>query len=425
MSIIYEDRHLQVLYINRGGKILLVTFGNMLNRANSINIYAGIIAEKLHISILGFMPKDANWYPSSSIYSSLNTIYDILNSYPVKVGYGGSMGGYGCLKYSKLLTLNKVIALDSQFSININDIDDNTYYKYYNPDLHQDMKINEMDISKECKYYVAYDPFYSTDVKHVFKINQVINDLNIINISFSFHSSENIIADTSTIKYLLLEDIELSVIKSKIRYLKRNKPFHISHLLKKIYLNRNNRFFYLLKYSKFNFKNIELSIREKAIRQLIIEGGGIEQLLKLSSGINVMQSWLRTVHGQVLCYNLLVNRLETYSEDIIENQLTKDIKPIIYPILSDDGYLEIDINGIYYFICVKDDEYYLFNKNNKIHSNVLFPVKISTELGVYIKCGDKFLTPLKDGSISNKTEKLDRWEYFKPFEKFLIYSLKV
>lgn len=422
MGVVYEDQHLQVLYVDRGGDALLITFGNMLHRADGKNIYAGIVAEKLNLSILGFMPKAPNWYPQSSIIQAASSLSIILNRYSIKVGYGGSMGGYAILKYSNLLNLNRVIALDPQYSISIDDINDKTYYKYHNEDYHKNMKICYDDISPLCEYYIVYDPFYETDVLHVEKITSLINNLKLIRLGFSFHSSENILADTSTIQYLLLADIELLAIQQRIRYLKRNKTFHISHLLKKIFLHNPNRFFYLLKNSKFNFKNIDSLVKEKAIRKLICEGK--EDLLqKLASSPNILETWLKSVHGEILCYNLLTNRLETYPEDVIERHFARydsSIGRYLHPIHYDCGYLTLSINNnLYYVGMSKNGECCITQKELVENSRYTLLEKINTELGIYIKYCSSFITPMKDGTVQNQTKKLDRWEYFKPVEKYI------
>ena len=77
-------------------------------------------------------------------------------------------GGYAAIKYSKLLGFKRVVALVPQYSIDPEQVTDNRYNMFYQPELNHDMQVQPKDVSTaECEYIVIYDPYCPEDRAHM------------------------------------------------------------------------------------------------------------------------------------------------------------------------------------------------------------------------------------------------------------------
>ncbi len=115
--IIYDDEEIRVMWSPGADDVVLVTFGDLAILARDTRFFAETPLKKLGTAAVGIMAKRGNWYPSEHIKKASRAILDKINGYKVRILYGGSMGGYGAIKFSCLLRATHVIALCTQWSI--------------------------------------------------------------------------------------------------------------------------------------------------------------------------------------------------------------------------------------------------------------------------------------------------------------------
>ena len=120
--IIFEDGHIRAIFMKGSSQELIFSFGDLITRAKGTSINAEKSLEKFHFNVIGVMPKEKSWFPEASMRAMLAAIQDLIASFKIRVGYGGSMGGYAAIKYSNLLDLNRIVALVPQYSIDPEDI---------------------------------------------------------------------------------------------------------------------------------------------------------------------------------------------------------------------------------------------------------------------------------------------------------------
>lgn len=89
---------------------LIFSFGDLITRPKT-SINAEKSLEKFHFNVIGVMPKEKSWFPEASMRAMLAAIQDLIAPFKIRVGYGGSMGGYAAIKYSNLLDLSRIVAL--------------------------------------------------------------------------------------------------------------------------------------------------------------------------------------------------------------------------------------------------------------------------------------------------------------------------
>src|SRR5271168_4492658 len=96
---------------------VLITFGDLIMLASGLNFFAEAPTTKSEISCVGIMAKKGNWYPVESLKAAATALASIIQGYDRRITYGGSMGGYAAIKFSRLLGATEVISLCPQWSI--------------------------------------------------------------------------------------------------------------------------------------------------------------------------------------------------------------------------------------------------------------------------------------------------------------------
>jgi tetratricopeptide (TPR) repeat protein len=171
--------------------------------------FAGEILLRNDFDVVAFKSTKNVWYQNISpeILTAVETfIAARAASYTKRVGYGSSMGGYAAIQFSRSLKLDVVLALSPQFEID----------KPYDTRWHAAAQLIEFKyridgdaISRDCKYFVAYDPA-TEDLHHVEKLRELISSDRLVEIvmPFSGHPVGYYLVETG-----LLKDLTMSVLK--------------------------------------------------------------------------------------------------------------------------------------------------------------------------------------------------------------------
>ena len=156
-TVVYDDDHIRVIWAPGRSSYVLVTFSPMTSLVDGSRFFCDVPVQKLGVNCLGFMPKKPNWYPAKSMIKAVAAISVILARFPEVVSYGGSMGGYGAIKYSALLGATSVIALCPQWSIDMSECEGKHpgFQSWYDPSM-KGMAVRPVDVCG--KVYVFYDP---------------------------------------------------------------------------------------------------------------------------------------------------------------------------------------------------------------------------------------------------------------------------
>ncbi|MFT4020871.1 MAG: hypothetical protein QM666_05060 [Acinetobacter sp.] len=406
-KICFEDDYIRVIYKKCNSSKLVLTFTNMVNLAKGLNFYAETPLEKLGLSAISFMAKQPNWYPYESMRNAITAIKLILNQFDTIVGYGGSMGGYAVLKYSKLLNLTRAIALDPQYSINQSDIDDKTYSAYYNESTHKNMKLVHSDFSKACEYVVIYDPYYTTDELHMQKILQEYSDIKVAHFKFSRHSTTSFLASTPALNYLINNKITPEETCRLIRRAKKEKIAYFEHLIEHLKGKNMNRINHMLLKTKISFKLIRNNLKYELYKSITDpDKNKAAEMLGITT--NKHKKYLRGKHGGFLAYNIALGCFETIKSLDEFNKYT-------IPIPAKSGIASIKIDNEEYVICNTKNKNYVLSLESFDHDTDPFVEIFKLDDKYYIKNKDHiFISSMKDGSSPFKALKVDSWELFSP-----------
>lgn|GEM_PF-958710 len=200
--VIYEDEHVKLMFWKGSSIQLLVTFGDLVTLADGDRFYAETPAKKSGYTTIGFMAKSGNWYPAKSMERAIDSARSILNFYSEKILYGGSMGGYAALKYSRSLEATLVISLCPQWSIDPAEcLGHRTgYEKYFKPEM-SGMGVTTADLAG--KIYIFIDKKHKTDSYHANTLEKTRCVTNIFHIPNAGHHVTTVLAGTKNLEMLI------------------------------------------------------------------------------------------------------------------------------------------------------------------------------------------------------------------------------
>ena len=162
--VIFESEHL-VVYLSQGRDDLgVITFAPMASQAQTNGFWGERPLNRLGVTAVGFVSKAPNWFPAGDMAAAASAVRSHLSRCRNVISYGTSMGGYGALKYSNLLSANFALSFSPQYSIKESELmgKDRRFTEFYRPELHgESMAVKEEDVCRRA--FVFYDPYFRVD----------------------------------------------------------------------------------------------------------------------------------------------------------------------------------------------------------------------------------------------------------------------
>lgn len=354
--IIFEDDHIRAIFLKGSSTELIISFGDLITRAKGLSINAEKSLEKFQYNVIGIMPKEKSWFPEYSMKNMLVAIQDYLAPFKIRIGYGGSMGGYAAIKYSNLLDLQRVVALVPQFSIDPNDVVDLRYNMFYHADLNKDMKISPQDVSVSREYIVVYDPYYQEDRIHYEKIKQLLPQVKTLHLAHTGHDAIAILASSELLNDFLTREFNETYFYKKIRQVKKNSKFYYRKVIEGLLPNHRRSLGQILKNNDFQLDSnfFDAKLKQSLIHSLF-SNKQVDQhdLKKLGMQVNVPQetrSLLLDDFGHGLVFNVITQKLESYAP----NAIALNHKFLIPIYAKNSGLVHIYLNDERYIVAMND-----------------------------------------------------------------------
>ncbi|MEY1555155.1 tetratricopeptide repeat protein [Yoonia sp. R2331] len=161
LQILYQGRDLEVLYLPGRAAYALVSFDIMHARANGRTGFALKLARKNDIPLFAVVPRRPHWYPRAEAEVAAKLIAAAKDR--PTIGYGASMGGYGVLKYGRLLNTDATLAFSPQISIDpgVTGAQDRRYGRFYDAAANGEMAVTPSDVAPNSR--IIYDPIFAPD----------------------------------------------------------------------------------------------------------------------------------------------------------------------------------------------------------------------------------------------------------------------
>jgi hypothetical protein len=187
-GVVFRSAGVECLFWDRGSDTLLVTFNEMGMIANGRRCWGDAPAEKLKLSLFGFVSARPNWFPVEEMQQVLPAFWRVVraSSHRRVVVIGLSQGGYAALKYHRMLGADVSIAFAPQISIDPKDVVDLRFNRYFDAAVHDGMRVGRADVSSRC--FAFYDPFEGGDRKHGRLLEQ-LGSLRAIRLPFAGHAA--------------------------------------------------------------------------------------------------------------------------------------------------------------------------------------------------------------------------------------------
>lgn len=189
MKLIYSGKHIQAYAQIYNTKSIFITFNNAgeIYTTNG-KFWGDKYFNKMQISAIGIVAKKPNFFPEIE----MKEIAQIIKKYTKKrrvISYGSSMGGYGAIRYSKLLHTDIALAFSSPWSMNPAEIAPHLYHvpEYtYDPELENGKGVREEDLHG--KIFIFFDPYEYPDRAHINHYRDFKNVYLVI-MPFTWHGS--------------------------------------------------------------------------------------------------------------------------------------------------------------------------------------------------------------------------------------------
>lgn len=432
---VYEDDEIKVLWHEGNSEFLLVTFGDLVTLVKDDKFFADKPLKKLGINCLGFMAKNPNWFPSCSMLNAIGSIQDKLDEFEEIVTYGGSMGGYAAIKYSRKLKANAVVAFCPQWSIDKDECSGRNpgYQKHYKAHM-KDMGITECDVNGDI--YVFYDPGYSNDAFHA---NRIL-DLSKSSIAFRMYSTDHhvtgVLAGTDYLKEILSAALDrdihrMSLIVNTIRRqhhlrsktlasrLADRHPLLLDNILENEKIKNAG-----LDMDEVNGKILRYFIasrkadRAKAVVDRISSGGicKVRRSLLIKAVNNLIYDdgdKVTTVHGTEVIYSIGLGRL-IHSTDGVGKASSGDHFRVLIDKIADVEMLAVNVDGELSYLAITATGSALlldgWTALNLIKS--IIRVERRGDL-MRLRCGSTYMSAEPSGRMVHNRPIPRAWEEFK------------
>lgn len=418
-TIVFEDEHIRVIWMPGQSSTLVLSFGDLITRASGLSINAEKSLCKYQYSTLGIMPKQKTWFPQHSMQQMAKEIAPRLAEFNHIVGYGGSMGGYAAIKYSKMLGMQRAVALVPQYSIAPQDVCDTRYLEYFDAAIHQNMRINADEIAPNCEYLLIYDPYYASDREHYLKIKPLIAKLETIHLPFTEHDALAVLASSDLLHDLISHPFDATYFYRQIRRVKKQSKFYFRNIIGRLLPNHRLALLKILRNNNFKMEDryLDHPLQQALIRHLL-------QLKQLSEvylnklGIRLAQNQqhspvkpsLKDEFNRYLVFNLISQKLESYDLDVV-----LAYPQYLLPVHAvDQQAIQVELNHEHYVFAMNDRKVIkLVKMAESYSSDIHHLIAHQQDSGFSIYYKDEFLACDIEGNCVYHAKHSDKPNLFK------------
>ena len=428
-QIVYDDVDIRVIWQRGNTNLLLITFGDLTTPAKGHHYFSDVSARKAGVAALGMMAKRGNWYPQKSLERAYEKIRPLIENYNIRIAYGGSMGGYAAIKFSRLFGATHVIALCPQWSIDKAECEGNDpgWQTYFHLGM-RGMGIRAEDVAG--RVFLFADGFNPREMFHCRKIIEASPGAQYINVPLVSPHVTSLFADVSLIQLLnACLTFNLNELHQISRATRKNTRIWRAGVIDAA-LQRWPRigFRALLKYSR---QDVDYLRPHKpytlAILDRIMQTDGIQEAIEFynecrhqlnpmdqlkscaqltrMAGVYLM---IETTHGTTLVYDLKENRCshkstcEEGAESRVEIEMLGRFAALFIRIGEMKFYLTIDAIATLAIPDMDNSQRHPFNFEIDGAPNGLFSVKFA----------GSYLCAQKDGVAVCNRNSADAWEHF-------------
>ncbi|MEB3767207.1 hypothetical protein [Acinetobacter sp. MD2] len=396
-QIIFEDEQIRVIFLQGNSKELIFSFGDLITRAKGLSINAEKSLVKYEYNVIGIMPKQKSWFPSSSMHNMMDAVQPILAQFEQVIGYGGSMGGYAAIKYSKLLKMNRIIAFVPQYSIDPQQVEDRRYAEFFDVALHRDMQITADDILPDSEYIMVYDPYYAEDREHYLKIKAQLGCVHTLHLPFTGHDALSVLASSSLLNDFIRHPWDKNYFYQEMRRVKKNSKFYYRTVVRNLLGRHSAALGRILRSNNLQLDDqyFDANLKQMITRIMLSKRQVTEQDLqklgiKVNLPVDTARAQLQDHYGNFLVFNLISHKIESYPQDAIQ----LNHKYLIPLLTKATCILKVELNGERYMVAMNDRNVMKLIKEDDALSSDLSPIILK-------KYSDDYVISYKQQNLSS------------------------
>ena len=235
-KVLFDGKDIRLIVNDSGSDVSLLTFSprpqypgnNMVGFGRDFIVNEGYTGAYV-------IAKWAHWWQSEEVDKAIRILTGTkcFAAARHRLAYGGSMGGFGALKFAAAFGCNSALIVSPQISVQpelasfeTRWADDIAKIAFRNPDA-------RTDISADCRYQIIYDPFDSLDRQHIAML-PAHPSLEICPIPFCGHSPLQMFREVDLLKPLVIAAAEgaldLEVMRQRVRERRRYSPSYLANL---------------------------------------------------------------------------------------------------------------------------------------------------------------------------------------------------
>ena len=197
------------------------------------NIFSYEFLKSNKVNVLSIAPLEENsWYRDAALFCFLKSISRAISSFPVRVGYGSSMGGYGAATFAGVLGLNRLLLLNPISTLDCNKAPFERRFKSIQHDWEGEYS-DASEVKQEgC---LIYDPLCREDRLHAQRFKENIRLIPLIGAG---HNTPKLLLDMGVLKELVLTYIDKGEVNIDLKK-RRNCVFYYKNLLNSRWLTES------------------------------------------------------------------------------------------------------------------------------------------------------------------------------------------
>ncbi|MEB3753277.1 hypothetical protein [Acinetobacter sp. MD2(2019)] len=386
-QIIFEDEQIRVIFLKGNSKELIFSFGDLITRAKGLSINAEKSLAKYEYNVIGVMPKQKSWFPSTSMAEMMSAVQPILDQFETVIGYGGSMGGYAAIKYSKLLKMNRIIAFVPQYSIDPQQVEDRRYAEFFDVALHRDMQIEADDVLPNSEYIIVYDPYYAEDREHYLKIKSKLKHVHTLHLPFTGHEALSVLASSSLLNDFIRHPWDKNYFYQEMRRVKKNSKFYYRTVVRNLLTRHSAALGRILRSNQMQLDDqyFDASLKQMITRIMLSKRQVTEQDLqklgiKVNLPVDTTRAQLQDHYGNFLVFNLISHKIESYSQDAIQ----LNHKYLVPLLTKATCIVKVELNNERYMIAMNDRHVMKLVKEDDALSSDMSPIIIKKHAEYYV-----------------------------------------
>ncbi|MFT4014036.1 MAG: hypothetical protein QM682_11655 [Paracoccus sp. (in: a-proteobacteria)] len=160
-ELLFDGAHLQLIHLPGLAPMTVISFDIMHARANGRNAFARKLCQSNGLTLLGIVPKYPCWYPEAEMQQIAALCRDLIRG--TAIAYGASMGGYGALRWGRLLGAERALACSPQFTIDpaVTGTEDRRYGAHFSARHHAGMQVRNEHVPPGSM--ALFDPHFRPD----------------------------------------------------------------------------------------------------------------------------------------------------------------------------------------------------------------------------------------------------------------------